>query len=546
MLRTHPLPVITSSLLKGRAAFRRRPFRTGLLGLCLCWACATPAEQVRAADAEVFALLEERRNELFSSSEPLTIDKQSESLREMIVAGTWTSTVPLSLIDCLEIAADNSRDYQSQKEQLYLEALDLTLERWQFSRRPFSSLGASTSGSDSGDDTVEAYASVGFTQLLGSGASIVTSIGTDLFRVVSTGSGWDVLTGISLSITQPLMRGAGRAIAREPLTQAERDLVYEVRSFERYRRTFAVDVAQRYYDLLEAIDELHNEEGNYANLTALRTRNEALSAAGRLSDIEADQARQNELRSETRLISLRASLERERDQLNLFLGLPVGALLPLDPQEFERLSSIDAWASGLDEEAAIVIALATRLDLMTTRDGLEDTRRRVAIAEDALRAGLGLDASMGADQDGVSWSAALSLDLPADRVAERNAYRAQLISLASSERNLVASEDNIAAGVREALRNVRNSRQSFAIQEGAVILAQRRVESAQLNLDAGRASTRDWLEAREALLEAENAATSALITFTLARLDLYLQLEVLVVDEDGLHPDTTLLEVTPS
>jgi outer membrane protein TolC len=153
---------------------------------------------------------------------------------------------------------------------------------------------------------------------------------------------------------------------------------------------------------------------------------------------------------------------------------------------------------------------------------------------------------MGADQDGVSWSAALSLDLPADRVAERNAYRAQLISLASSERNLVASEDNIAAGVREALRNVRNSRQSFAIQEGAVILARRRVESAQLNLDAGRASTRDWLEAREALLEAENAATSALITFTLARLDLYLQLEVLVVDEDGLHPDTTLLEVTPS
>ncbi|MDP6519433.1 MAG: TolC family protein, partial [Planctomycetota bacterium] len=135
-----------------------------------------------------------------------------------------------------------------------------------------------------------------------------------------------------------------------------------------------------------------------------------------------------------------------------------------------------------------------------------------------------------------------ALDGPLDRLAERNAYRAQLISLAAAERDLVASEDSIVAGVRDALRGVGNSRQSHAIQRGAVHLARRRVESAQLNLDAGRASTRDWLEAREALLEAENAASAALIDYTLARLDLYLQLEVLVVDSAGLHAADELLK----
>ena len=66
------------------------------------------------------------------------------------------------------------------------------------------------------------------------------------------------------------------------------------------------------------------------------------------------------------------------------------------------------------------------------------------------------------------------------------------------------------------------------------MLSQRRVESAKLNLDAGRADTRDVLDAQESLVNAENAVTSALINFTLARLDLYLQLELLRVDETGL------------
>ena len=45
------------------------------------------------------------------------------------------------------------------------------------------------------------------------------------------------------------------------------------------------------------------------------------------------------------------------------------------------------------------------------------------------------------------------------------------------------------------------------------------------------------LEAREALVEAQNGATAALIDFTLARLDLYLQLEALRVDDGGIRID---------
>ncbi len=41
---------------------------------------------------------------------------------------------------------------------------------------------------------------------------------------------------------QPFLRGGGRAVTLEPLTQAERNLVYQVRSFAKFRQEFLVAI----------------------------------------------------------------------------------------------------------------------------------------------------------------------------------------------------------------------------------------------------------------------------------------------------------------
>jgi len=503
----------------------------------------SPEEFRASADEEVYALVDARLAELFESPGGFTIEPAADSLRQRILRGEWRGEEPLSLVGCLEIAAENSREFQSRKEQLYLAALDLSYERWRFARRPFASLGASVSGGEEAE-TARADGEAGFTQLLGSGATVVADVGAELLRIVSTGDGWDLVTDLGISITQPLLAGSGRRIVMESLTQAERNLLYETRAFERFRRTFAVDVAARVYDLLQADDQLANEEQNYRDLVALRERNEALSQAGRLSDVEADQAKQDELSSEVRLLSLRANLERQRDQFGLFLGLPVGVDLPLDPAEFERLSEVDELLEKILPERAVAFALEARLDHHTTLDRLEDRQRAVEIAEDALRAGLSLQGDIGAesadgrpldyDGDGLGWSTSLSLELPLDRKQERNNYRSRLIALDAEQRGATEAADRICANVRDALRVTTNAREDYLIQRGAVALAERRVESTQLKLDAGRASTRDVLDSQRSLVSTRNALTSALIGFTLARLDLYLELELLRIDPSGI------------
>jgi outer membrane protein TolC len=56
----------------------------------------------------------------------------------------------------------------------------------------------------------------------------------------------------------PLLRGAG-SVAREGLIQAERDLIYQSRSFERSRRTLLVSIARDYFNLLEQQAVIQNQ-----------------------------------------------------------------------------------------------------------------------------------------------------------------------------------------------------------------------------------------------------------------------------------------------
>jgi outer membrane protein TolC len=74
---------------------------------------------------------------------------------------------------------------------------------------------------------------------------------------------------------------------------------------------------------------------------------------------------------------------------------------------------------------------------------------------------------------------------------------------------------------------------SYQIQKRSVDLAQKRVESTELLLNAGRAIMRDVLDAREDLLDAQNRASQALVDLRVSTLELERDMDILVVDENG-------------
>jgi outer membrane protein TolC len=522
-----------------------------LLGAALC-ACKTDAEHYAEADRQVYALIEERRAALGTPDRPFTIEPNPDSLRRKLERGEVTELEPLSLAECLEIAAENSRDYQTQRESLYLSALDLTLERYRFSINTNGSIGAFLLGDGDGATETGVDTGFGLSKMLGTGAKIVGNLGLAFARDLGSSDGWDLITFGNLSITQPLLAGSNPRIVREPLTQAERNVVYAARSYERFRRTYAVDVSTRVYRILQQADAVGNEERNYANLQILRERNEALAESGRLSEIEVDQARQDELRSRNRLVEERQRQETLIDSFKLFLGLPIPVNVQVDNTELARLEDeplrlYDVNLAMLDE-----LALSTRLDYQTTLDQADDSLRKAEVAADALRSRLDLSSNLagtsGSDKpldirsNNLNWDARLDADIAFDRFPERNRHREAWINVNSAKRDVEEDGDNIRANVRVDVREAAAAFEGYEIQKVAVRLADRRIESVALSFEAGRATTRDLLEAQEAQLEAKNSLTAALIDYQLARLALFRDLELLRVDQTGLHFEYEPLE----
>ncbi|NLX14942.1 MAG: TolC family protein [Phycisphaerales bacterium] len=502
----------------------------------------------------------------------------------------------LTLLDTLQIAARNNRAYQTRKEQVYQAALDLDLER-DFFRFTWAGLAESLLQTDleeevvindKGDtdrQTVTEMQNTGvlrLTKRLENGMTLTGLIGLDLVNLLTQDRTSSRGLYADASVSIPLLRGSGRFVVTEPLTQAERNVVYAIYQFERYKRVFAVDIASEYLSVLQQLDQWKNAEDNYERLLISTRGIRRKAEAGLLPGIQVDQARQNELRARNRWIIAQEGYKRRLDEFKVLLGLPTDAAIELDNTAVEKLSEAlahmmappsrpageeealpaDAPATiippdpehagplEMDEIRALILALENRLDLRVARGRVDDTQRKVAVAADALRADLTLlgsgsigerrllgssaspDARMRFNEG--RYSALVGLDLPLERTAERNLYRNSLIVMEQSIRDYQELEDQIKLEIRDHLRRLLESRESVRIQAEAVRLAQRRVESTDLFLQAGRAQVRDLLEAQEALISAQNALTAALVQYRVAEWALQRDLGVLEVDETGL------------
>jgi outer membrane protein TolC len=154
----------------------------------------------------------------------------------------------LKLEQAVELGLINSREYQDAREDLYLTALPVTLERFAFAAQFFAAGQALREWS--GTETPTGFqnnwtlnSNTGFAKLFSTGALLLFNVANQTVYNLGRGPSLTSQSTLNLDFFQPLLRGGGRAVALEPLTQAERNLLYEIRNFARFRKTFYVAIA---------------------------------------------------------------------------------------------------------------------------------------------------------------------------------------------------------------------------------------------------------------------------------------------------------------
>ena len=210
--------------------------------------------------------------------------------------------------------------------------------------------------------------------------------------------GWlDILTGDVRGMTSilshrelPLLRGHGRLVALEQLTQADRNVLYQIRTFNRFRQTLVVDVISQYYNVLELHNVMTNAEANYRVVSRFYERIAALTEAGKLAKHELEQAYQDRLEALDGYILAKNEYEEFLDLFKITLGVPTTTNFTLDPNELTALVARGVPKIDFSEDDAVDTALQVRLDLANLADMVLDAERQVKVAEDGLRPQLDL------------------------------------------------------------------------------------------------------------------------------------------------------------
>lgn len=194
------------------------------------------------------------------------------------VSGAYVGDVPalrnITLADAIELSQIHSREYQLELENVYLAALQVTFERFQFGVRYLGfggepSIGLTNTINPHGPpDSLGMTPTFGISQLLPAGGQLVVEFANNtlwLFDPDSTRTA----SSLSFSLVQPLLIGAGRKIMLENLTQSERELLYQLRDLAQFRKTFFTQVvggSNGFLGLMLQLQSIRNQEDNIRRL----------------------------------------------------------------------------------------------------------------------------------------------------------------------------------------------------------------------------------------------------------------------------------------
>ena len=520
----------------------------------------------KKADEEAYAIVKEMEKRIFGKYSDFSIetrfshrDPEDVPAPEIIDERMMAGAIKLTLPEAIRLGTEHNRNYQSQRENLYLEALTLSDRRFVFSPQFFGGSSPRVVREVDGDIRGEVNNSqVGVSQFMKTGGRLSAAVANDLLRYFTGDPRREAVSILTLNFAQPLLRGAGAAVVAENLTQAERNVIYQIRDFTQFQREFAVGVVSEYYSLLQRKDTIRNNYRNYLSRKTARQRAEAQLRAqeGFLgSPKDRDLAVQSELNARNTYIN---SVNSYNDAINSFvqntLSLPVGSKIYLDDTAFETLEKVGLQPINLDLDEGYKMALQYFLPLLNEIDSFEDSKRKIKVASNNLKADIDFTSSASLnwdkeenylefDVDEITANAGLNIDLPFNRLGERNNYRRTIITFERAIRSLAQNLDAKRTSIDNGLRALRNARENYKNQYIGVIVADRRVKEQEARAEAGNVDQQTLIDAQDDLIRSQNNKTQSLVSYLNTRLDLLLELGIIDTDvEDFWLKKPELLE----
>ena len=422
----------------------------------------------------------------------------------------------LTLAECILLAVQNNRDLAGSRLGRRLDRL--SLEDAEDTFRPRSVLRLSTTGdsqmSASGRDEVSTFGiAPTVTMRLPTGGQVSLRAGSTVTDRDSASQ------SVTVEFRQPLLRGGGTTVGTAVVVTARRAERGSVLAFEAAVERLVARTVRAYRRLIQAMRTVEIAERSLQRARELLAVNRVLIETGRMAEEDIVQTEASIAERELSLTEAEGALNDARlaliDILDIdsqTLVLPVESLR-VEPAEFDRDRSFER-------------ALRNRPDYLRALLDVEQAELALDLAEDARRWDLDLAASAAFGHDGRSLSEAyrrfdddyrvgFTLDIPMGVTADsaRRAYERAQIGLRRLRLRITEMRQSIEIEVHGAVRRVEVQLRRAELARQARELAERKLETERIKLNAGLSSNFRLVRFEDDLVRSQNSEVDATIAY---------------------------------
>ncbi len=426
----------------------------------------------------------------------------------------------LTLPEAVYLGLRRNPAIRSAYLQRILDKYNLSVSESLFS--PKGSIVASTTADRTG-------ASLNGAGQLTPSVQLLTPLGTtidfgwDLRQAGRRQRGNGLLTGesaLTLTVIQPLLKGAGYEVNMAPLREA--------RLQERYNRlrlkTTVADtitgIARAYHRFVQARQQIGLAKGALDRARELDGANRALIAAGRMAQVELVQAQSTIAVQELALLQAENAFDAARLELLTLLAIdPETRIVPAD--------TLTASPVRVDVKTAAELAFDNRPDYLSQLIAIESARLGLVVATNEQAWDLSLGIGVSAPGGGrTGWRASenlpntktdlragLQLTIPINNPAVRQREVQATVGLRQNETLLEQLRAQVDQQVRDGVRTVDTAWRQYRLSRQVRELSERTLANEMVKLRVGRSGNFQVVSYQDQLRGAENAELAALVAY---------------------------------
>lgn len=341
--------------------------------------------------------------------------------------------------------------------------------------------------------------------------------------------------GLTLSLTQPLLRGRGKAVNLARVRIARNSLASAEEQLKRQTMSSLAEVIKAYWDLVGAIEELRVRQSSMANAERLLTLNEKRLEIGTGAAIDVVQARAGLAARQSDVISAMGTVADATNRLRNLLNVQKG-----EPLQERRIMPVDKPApeeSEVDIEESLARAIELRPEIRSAELAIESAGINKTVAKNDLLPQLDVSGSVfqggrGLDEDDVftgirersdnSYSVTIQGSVPIGNRAARGQFQRTRIEESEAERQLEKTKQDIMLAVRTAYTAIETNRTLVESSTQSRKLQEVNVAAEEKRLELGLTSSYQVLDMQDDLTAAQSQEVQAVIALEKAFVDLRL------------------------